>query len=385
MNAALRGPLGKTPLEATVLTIGSSPDNQLVIDDAKVSAHHAEIRPEDQRFSITDLGSTHGTYVNSQRLDWNTAHILTPGSTITIGDSVFTYEEGDADPDILTLSTKSRAEMSDDTPVLEHNAAYTSPHSYAPHFPTQLAPDAGGTYPGYATPYPAYAPPPRRSSRGWIWIGLIVLIILGIAGGAAAVYFTRATPEKTIEAYCNALRGQDYNSAYSLLSSSLQKTATETEFAAKQQAVGHTTICTHDSANVTGSVATDNLTIVSGGQSYAGIISLISANSDWKISVLLSSPQLTLTIFCNALRAGDTHTAYNEYSQGLKNANPETKFAQTFGGITCVFSSINTSGNSGTASVVFVNSSGPSNPYIVFLAQDPANNSDWRIDGIQLA
>ena len=97
MNAALRGPLGKTPLEATVLTIGSSPDNQLVIDDVKVSAHHAEIRPEGQRYSITDLGSTHGTYVNSQRLDWNTAYPLAPGSGITIGDTTFMYEEGNAE------------------------------------------------------------------------------------------------------------------------------------------------------------------------------------------------------------------------------------------------------------------------------------------------
>jgi len=383
MNAVLRGPLGKTPLEATVLTIGSSPDNQLVIDDVKVSAHHAEIRPEGQRYSITDLGSTHGTYVNSQRLDWNTAHILTPGNTITIGESVFTYGEGDAEP--LAFSAGNTAETSHGTPDMEHDAAYTSPHSYAQPFPTQPAPDFGGTYPGYPTLYPGYAPPPRRSGRRWIWIGLIVLVILGIAGGAAAVYFTRATPEKTIDAYCNALRGQDYNSAYSLLSSSLQKTATEAEFAAKQQAVGHTTICTHDSANVTGSVATDNLTIVSGGLSYAGIISRISANDDWKISVLLSSPQLTLTIFCNSLRIGDTHTAYNEYSQGLRNANPETNFAQTFRGVTCAFSSINTSGNSGTASIVFVNSSGPSNPFTVLLAQDPTNNSDWRIVGIQLA
>ncbi len=382
MNAALHGPLGKTTLDATVLTIGSSPDNQLVIDDVKVSAHHSEIRQEDQRYSITDLGSTHGTYVNSQRLDWNTAYLLTSGSDITIGDTVFTYEEGDAEP--LTLPTKNRAEMSDNTPVLEDDPDHIYQESNAQPLTVPSAPDSGGTYPGYAMPYPGYAPPPRRSRKRWIWIGLIILVILGIAGGAA-VYFLRATPEKTIDAYCNALRGQDYTSAYSLLASSVQKTATETEYAAKQQAVGHTTICTHDSANVTGNVATDNLTIVSGGQSYAGIISLISANGDWKISVLLSSPQLTLTIFCNALRAGDTHTAYNEYSQVLKNANPEAVFAQTFGGVSCAFSSVSSSGNSGSANIVFVNSAGPSNPYIVLLVQDPSNNSDWRIDGIQPA
>jgi hypothetical protein len=383
MNSALRGPLGKTPLEATVLTIGSSPDNQLVIDDMKVSAHHAEIRsegPSYSSYSITDLGSTHGTYVNSQRLDWNTAYPLTPGNTITIGDTNFTYEEGDAEP--VASPEAGAAETPAGTPSSEYNPDYAQPGSYAQTAPAH---ELAGTYPGYASPYPASAPPARRSSRRWLWIGLIILVLLGLAGGGAAVYFTRATPEKTVDAYCNALRGQDYLSAYDMLSSSLQKAATEAEFAAKQQAVGHTTLCTHDSANVTGNIATDNLTVVSGGQSFTGIISLVSVNGAWKISVLLSSPQLTLTIFCNALRAGDTHTAYNEYSQGLKSANSEIQFAQTFGGVTCAFSSVTTSGNTGTASIVFVNSAGPSNPYIVLLVQDPANNSDWRIDGIQPA
>ncbi len=56
MKAVLHGPLGSTILETTLFTFGSSPDNSLVIDNIKVSAHHAEIRLEEHGFSITDLG-----------------------------------------------------------------------------------------------------------------------------------------------------------------------------------------------------------------------------------------------------------------------------------------------------------------------------------------
>ena len=43
MQAVLHGPRGSTILGTTLFTFGSSPDNSLVIDNIKVSAHHAEI------------------------------------------------------------------------------------------------------------------------------------------------------------------------------------------------------------------------------------------------------------------------------------------------------------------------------------------------------
>ena len=78
MKAVLHSPLGNTILDTTLFTIGSSPDNSLVIDNIKVSAHHAEIRLHEHGFSITDLGSIHGTYVNGERLDFNTPTIAQP-------------------------------------------------------------------------------------------------------------------------------------------------------------------------------------------------------------------------------------------------------------------------------------------------------------------
>ncbi len=51
MEAALNGPFGQVTLGATPLTIGGTPDNQLVLADASVSSHHAEIRPQGQDYA----------------------------------------------------------------------------------------------------------------------------------------------------------------------------------------------------------------------------------------------------------------------------------------------------------------------------------------------
>src|SRR6516162_1348514 len=96
MQTVLIGPSGQIILESQVFTIGSSPDNSLVIDNLKVSAHHAEIRPEGHGYSITDLGSIHGTYVNGERLDFNAPHLLNQGNSIAIGDMIYTYDVTEA-------------------------------------------------------------------------------------------------------------------------------------------------------------------------------------------------------------------------------------------------------------------------------------------------
>ena len=92
MEAALVGASGRTTLGTTTLTIGRRADNALVIQDAKASSRHAEIRPMGEGFQIVDLGSTNGTFVNEQRLAPNIPQLLHPGDIIRIGDTRFTYE-----------------------------------------------------------------------------------------------------------------------------------------------------------------------------------------------------------------------------------------------------------------------------------------------------
>jgi len=249
MQAALIGPSGQTILRPDGLTIGSSPDNALVIDSIKVSAHHAEIHPEEQGFSISDLGSIHGTYVNGERLDFNTPQKLNRGNVIVIGDTSFTYDEVEmpqteqapsTSPNQVVdpgASSDQHAEMllspvahgmdiismpQGNRELIEADTSYTLPQQYMPSYPQQ--PGNVTVIPaGYVGPIPGYVPieQVRRRNRRLFWIGLGGLIVIALAV-SGYLYFTRSTPEKTLDVFCNALRGQDYQTAFNQLSSSLQ-------------------------------------------------------------------------------------------------------------------------------------------------------------------
>ncbi len=96
MEATLKGPFGQTHLEPTPYpyTIGRAPDNQLLVNDPKVSSHHAQIRPEGEGYEIVDLGSSNGTFVNEQRLVPNMPRLLQTGDQVRIGDTKCVYEAG---------------------------------------------------------------------------------------------------------------------------------------------------------------------------------------------------------------------------------------------------------------------------------------------------
>jgi len=47
-------------------TIGSAPDADIVLHDTAISGKHASLRYRDQKFTITDLDSTNGTFLNDR-------------------------------------------------------------------------------------------------------------------------------------------------------------------------------------------------------------------------------------------------------------------------------------------------------------------------------
>ena len=388
MEAALNSPLGRTILEPAVLTIGSSPDNQLVLQSANVAEHQAEVRPEGQGYSITDLGSESGTFVNGERLDWNTPRLLSPGDTIMIGDTTFTYEGDTAQ----SPGTDQEAGRPQGSPIEEHTGFDPGKapglQPYGESYPQSSfeQPVYQGSIPGSTAAYGGpVTPPVTRRRRIWIWISLVIIVLL-LLGAGAYYYFSRSTPQKTLDAYCQALQAQNYLAAYDQLAPSLQNMETEPQYAAISQATGKISTCTHSSASIIADTATANLTLISSaGHRYSGTITLSKDNSStWKISILLSSPDLTLNTFCNALKIGDFQSAYSELSTTLKSQHPETQFESDFGGLTCSYSKISVLGINAAALATFTDNTGATSSGAFTLSEDHNSNNDWKISGIQV-
>lgn len=57
------------PINSTPLTIGRSLENQIVIQEPAVSRVHVRITEDDQIFTLEDLESTGGTYLNGKKID----------------------------------------------------------------------------------------------------------------------------------------------------------------------------------------------------------------------------------------------------------------------------------------------------------------------------
>jgi DNA-binding response OmpR family regulator len=69
-------------LNKPVVRIGRWPDNDVVVEDRWASRYHAEVRREGHAYTVYDLGSKNGTYVNGHLI--NEAHPLVDGDQISV-------------------------------------------------------------------------------------------------------------------------------------------------------------------------------------------------------------------------------------------------------------------------------------------------------------
>jgi parallel beta-helix repeat protein len=69
--------------------IGCAPENELALVDAQVSQHHAIISQEAAGYTLQDLNSTNGTFLNGQSIAG--PHILKDGDQIRVGNTTLAF------------------------------------------------------------------------------------------------------------------------------------------------------------------------------------------------------------------------------------------------------------------------------------------------------
>jgi len=147
------GVKGRTYEVGEEVTLGRSKDNDIVIQDQTVSAHHCIIRKGEKGYLVTDLESTNGTRVNAREVK---EARLRDKDILQVGSVEFLFEDPDSAPVETTAYAEARVE--------EETAPVAAPASF-----------------GNISPFSR-----RRSYRNrdlWLFIAaLLGLLALGAVG-----------------------------------------------------------------------------------------------------------------------------------------------------------------------------------------------------------
>ena len=85
-----------------VISIGRRLENDLVIDDPRVSRNHAQLRAVEGHYVLSDLSSTGGTFVNGSRISET---IIYPHDTISLGGVKLIFQQDNPPPRIDLIDT----------------------------------------------------------------------------------------------------------------------------------------------------------------------------------------------------------------------------------------------------------------------------------------
>ena len=78
-------------LGGAVISIGRASDNDVIVDDPEVSRHHCQLKLQHGAYSLADLGSRNGSWINGQPVS---EVALGPGDMIRIGSTEIEFQVG---------------------------------------------------------------------------------------------------------------------------------------------------------------------------------------------------------------------------------------------------------------------------------------------------
>lgn len=199
-----------------------------------------------------------------------------------------------------------------------------------------------------------YAPGPAapKKSRTGLWIGLaiVVVILAGLGGGGLWAFSSYAAPAAAAVQFCDALKGQNYDTAYSLLSPTLRQQYTKDQFSLGTKTLdtveGNVTACKQAASgaysySLGASTATVNAVISRGKQGeLSGALHLKNDGGAWKVDAI-DTALLGVNLdalkaafgFCSAMQAKDYTTAYALVSSDLKDGPSSQSDLSTAAGL----------------------------------------------------
>lgn len=175
-------------LTQDVTIIGREGINDLIINDAEVSRRHCRVIRKENQYTIEDLGSTNGTFLNSQRV--TTATLLYHGDTLELGKTVT----------MIFLNQQGSAEAGQESPVadpLENAPIDESFYLHERADPSPPPPESAEP----ETPEEEIAE--RQYQRYFFSCGCIALLLFFLIGTTIFV-LDRTSPQLL---YCGPLEG----------------------------------------------------------------------------------------------------------------------------------------------------------------------------------
>ena len=81
------------PLHGELIRMGRAPQNEIILEAKNISRFHCQIKRENDRLVIEDLGSTNGTFVNEVRI--TEPHMLSVGDVVRVGHEQIIFHDHD--------------------------------------------------------------------------------------------------------------------------------------------------------------------------------------------------------------------------------------------------------------------------------------------------
>jgi hypothetical protein len=150
------------------LSLGRSPDCDIVVNDQRVSRHHADIQWNGRQWEVADKGSVNGTYVNGTQI--NRLWPLLPGDRVTAGETIMVMQEYAEQP-IVPPQVRATTQ-----PYGTVGPPQTAPEMYRGQ-PSELAWEQ-------APERPRAQVPADTGIAFWLGQGLIVAAVICLAAGA---------------------------------------------------------------------------------------------------------------------------------------------------------------------------------------------------------